>query len=87
MPGSKGLIVKAVAGVFELFCEGQYMEAYAAGKFRNMNLTPMVGDKVLLQLSERAGEKNFITQICTRKNALLRPPVANVDTLLITVAV
>ena len=87
MPDSKGLIVKAVAGVFELFCEGQYMEAYAAGKFRNMNLTPMVGDKVLLQLSERAGEKNFITQICTRKNALLRPPVANVDTLLITVAV
>ena len=53
MPGSKGLIVKAVAGVFEVFCEGQYMEAYAAGKFRNMNLTPMVGDKVCLLYTSR----------------------------------
>lgn len=87
MPGSEGLLVKAVAGVFEVFCEGQYLEAYAAGKFRSQNITPMVGDRVLLERSARASEKNFITQIQPRRNALLRPPVANVDTLLITVAV
>lgn len=87
MPEIEGMILKAVAGTFEVLCEEQLFSAYAAGKFRNMNLTPMVGDKVSLQLSERAGEKTFITQIRPRKNALLRPPVANVDTLLITVAV
>lgn len=87
MPEIEGMILKAVAGTFEVLCEEHLFSAYAAGKFRNMNLTPMVGDKVLMQLSERTGEKNFITQIRPRKNALLRPPVANVDTLLITVAV
>ena len=87
MSSNEGMILKAVAGVFEVLCGNENFSAYAAGKFRNMNITPMVGDRVILQFSQREEEKNFITQIQSRRNALLRPPVANVDMLLITVAV
>lgn len=32
MPGSKGLIVKAVAGVFEIFCEGSVYGSLCGGQ-------------------------------------------------------
>lgn len=82
-----GMIIKCVAGVYDVLCDGEVLSAYAAGKFRNQNITPMVGDLVKIKFSQRAGEKNLIIDIFPRKNALVRPPVANVNTLLITVAV
>ncbi len=83
----KGTITKCVAGVYEIFSEnGEYLNCYARGKFRNKKVSPMVGDKVVVEKSERL-EDNTIIGIDERKNQLLRPPVANVDTLVITLAV
>ncbi len=84
---SEGMIIKCVAGVYDVLYEGRIISAYAAGKFRNQGISPLVGDRVEIKFSERENEKNLITDILPRRNALLRPPVANVDTLLITVAV
>ncbi len=83
----RGTVIKCVAGVYDILCENGVLSAYAAGKFRNMNISPMAGDRVEVLLSERENEKNLITDVFERKNALLRPPVANVDTLIITLAV
>ncbi len=82
-----GMIIKCVAGVYDVFYAGTIISAYAAGKFRNQNMSPMVGDCVKVKFSEREGEKNLITDILPRKNSLVRPPIANVQTLLITMAV
>ncbi len=82
-----GTVIKCVAGVYDVMCENGVLSAYAAGKFRNMSISPTVGDSVEVSLSERDNEKDMITDILERKNILLRPPVANVDTLIITVAV
>ncbi len=84
---NSGMIVKCVAGVYDILIDGKIYSAVAKGNFRNKNLTPLVGDKVNIKFSERDEEQNLITEILPRKNALLRPPVANVDTLLITLAV
>ena len=82
-----GMIIKSVAGVYDVLIDDQVYLAYGAGKFRNQNISPLVGDKVAIKFSERDNEKNLITEILPRKNALLRPPVANVGTLIITLAV
>lgn len=84
---SKPMIIKCVAGVYDVLCDGKIISACAAGKFRNKNLVPLPGDRVLIKKAERDGDADLITEILPRKNALVRPPVANVDTLLITVAV
>ncbi len=84
---NSGMIIKCVAGVYDVLIDGKIYSAYCAGKFRNKNLSPLVGDRVEIKFSERENEKNLITEILPRKNALVRPPVANVDTLLITLAV
>lgn len=87
MNNNTGMIIKCVAGVYDVLIDNEVHSAYGAGKFRNQNISPLVGDDVVIKFSERNGEKNLITDILPRKNALLRPPVANVSTLIITLAV
>ena len=57
----------------------------ARGIFRHSNVSPLVGDIVALDLSE--GEDNaVIDEICDRKNSLIRPPLANLDVVFVTMA-
>lgn len=48
------------------------------GVFRNQNITPLCGDNVIVDIN-----KMVITNILDRKNTLIRPKVANIDTALI----
>ena len=60
-------------------------ECRARGRFRKDGITPFPGDWVEITLGE--GEKGgYIEEIEKRKNKLFRPPVANVDQLLVIVA-
>ena len=83
----QGLILKCVAGVYELMTDDGVKNAYAAGKFRSKNVSPLPGDQVVLKLAERAEENHLIIDILPRKNELVRPPLANISSLLITMAV
>ena len=56
----------------------------ARGAFRNKKITPLPGDRVVL--SKSAGEY-CISEILERKNALIRPPLANLDVLYIVASV
>ena len=47
------------------------------GKFRNMNITPLVGDEVVIN------DEDYILEIMPRKNELKRPPIANIDKAII----
>lgn len=54
-------------------------------KFRRMKLSPLVGDEVLF--TPGTGEEHgWLEEILPRKSQCLRPPVANVELLLIVVA-
>ena len=53
--------------------------------FRHSNISPLVGDIVVLDLSD--GEENtIIDEICDRRNSLIRPPLANLDCIFVTMA-
>ena len=81
----KGKIVKGVGGLYTVVPEdapARSVTANAKGTFRHEKITPSVGDNVLFEyISE---DKGFITEICDRKNLLIRPACANVDCLVIT---
>ena len=76
-----GLIVKAVRGLWYVeTCEGTLC-CTARGKLRGMKETPLVGDRVtVLPLG---GGKGSLEAVLPRKNAFLRPSVANIDALVI----
>ena len=52
--------------------------------FRKEKITPMVGDHVVISINDNA--ENTIDDIKERRSALQRPPVANIDQLVIVVS-
>lgn len=56
-------------------------ECKARGSFRKDKISPLVGDKVKISVNDLS--ENRIEEILPRKNSLVRPPLANVDQLLI----
>lgn len=82
-----GTIVKAVSGFYYVAAEGgRVYECKARGVFKNRGITPLVGDDALFEYDE-AHESGLVTEILERKNSFDRPPLANVDLLVIVMAV
>ena len=55
------------------------MVCKARGKFRNLGITPLVGDCVEV-------EDNYILNILSRKNELIRPSISNIDQAVIVMS-
>ena len=77
-------------------CSGTRIAARAKGNFRHAGVTPLPGDRVRVAFDESAfareeqgnrdGGGAVIAEVLERKNALIRPPMANLDILLIAMA-
>ncbi len=76
----RGRIVKALSGFYYVEVGSQVIECRARGVMRKNGVTPLVGDEVLITVSEGIGA---VDRIVERRNALLRPPVANLERLYI----
>lgn len=75
-----GIIVKGIGGFYYVKdSDGNIEECRARGLFRKENIKPMIGDRVTV-------ENGSLTKIEDRRNFLIRPPVANIDNLVIVVA-
>lgn len=76
-----GIILKALSSFYYVENDGVIYECKARGNFRKCGISPLVGDKVEFDITE--GEKGIVNSILPRKNALVRPNVANIDKLFI----
>lgn len=83
----KGLIVKALSGFYyvEETETKKIYECRSRGVFRNRNITPLVGDKVIFQIEQN--EKGYVTALEERTNSLIRPQIVNVDQVLLVFSV
>ena len=83
---SVGTILQGVGGFYTaLDDEGREYTLRAQGKLRRERLKPKVGDRVEMMPGE--GEAHgWICRILPRRNELVRPPVANIDAIVIVVA-
>ncbi len=92
-----GIITEGVGGLYRVRLDitGEYVSCRARGAFRHEGITPLVGDRVWVALSEPKEGKSddnrdrgaVIDEILERKNSLIRPPLANLDLLFLTLAV
>jgi ribosome biogenesis GTPase len=87
---TEGRIIKALAGYYyvAVSCtDGVYGKIYQCrgrGILRRGVQTPLVGD--LVRVTPQDEEEAVVEEILPRVNAFIRPPVANVDLFLVTVA-
>ncbi|MDF2886027.1 MAG: ribosome small subunit-dependent GTPase [Lacrimispora sp.] len=83
-----GKILKGIAGFYYVHSkDGNLYECKAKGIFRNRNVKPLVGDDVEISVQDETERKGNIEVILPRKNALVRPAVANVDQALVVFSI
>lgn len=82
----QGVIIKGIGGFYYVESAEVLYECKARGVFRKDGITPMCGDRVVISVNEEENAENTIDEVLPRKNFLQRPPVANIDRLMIVVA-
>lgn len=83
----QGKIIKGIGGFYYVH-DGRetVVECRARGTFRLQDVKPLVGDDVRIRLTEEDPGSGYIEELLPRKNALIRPAVANADLALILVS-
>ncbi len=76
-----GRIIKALSGFWYVEAEGGVYQCRAKGRFRLDNITPLVGD--FAEITPLGGNDGNIDGLLPRKNAFIRPAVANIDIMVI----
>lgn len=69
-----GRIIKQISNDYTVELESELVICKPRGKFRKMDLSPIVGDYVTIDYDNK-----YIIEIEKRKNELIRPRIANVD--------
>lgn len=78
---TEGKIVKQISNDYTVNVDNKLYVCKARGKFRNMGITPLVGDNALIDCDTK-----YIIEIKKRKNELVRPSIANVDQAVIVMS-
>ncbi|MFR8003713.1 MAG: ribosome small subunit-dependent GTPase A [Hydrogeniiclostridium sp.] len=81
----RGRIIKAIGGFYYVEAAGTVYECRARGVFRKKNMPPLVGDLVTAVVLEDG--TGTVSEITPRKNQLVRPPIANLDQLILVVSI
>ena len=79
-----GILIRVTGGFYYVEVKGEILECKARGVFRKNGNTPVVGDKVEVEIKKDG--YHSLTSILPRKNFLTRPPLANLDRLFIVVS-
>lgn len=83
----QGVIIRGVGGNYYVDTNDGLIECRARGLFRNQNIKPLVGDRVIIRLTEENKSSGYIEEILERKNEMKRPLVSNIDQIIIVFAV
>lgn len=81
----EGIIIKGIGGFYTVEAADAVYTCRARGIFRKNGQTPLAGDRVAIRtLGDGEGA---LEEILPRKNHLVRPPVANLDVLVVVASV
>ncbi|GAB4072429.1 ribosome small subunit-dependent GTPase A [Barrientosiimonas marina] len=78
---AEGRIIKAISGFYYVQSSGNVYQCRGRGIFRKQKITPFVGDFVEFEAPKP--DEGYILAINPRQNKLIRPPVANIDQVIL----
>lgn len=79
-----GRIIKLISGVYQVDVDGTLYNTKPRGLFRKKKFSPIVGDIVDFEIQNI--NEGYIHHVHERRNALKRPPVSNIDGLVIVMS-
>ncbi|MER2138759.1 MAG: ribosome small subunit-dependent GTPase A, partial [Succiniclasticum sp.] len=82
-----GLVVRSYSGYYYVDCDGVMITCKVKGHMKQKRFSLCTGDRVQLEpVPDKTAGEGMITSVLPRKNYLERPTVANLDLLVITLA-
>lgn len=82
----QGLIIENISNLYRIKTEKGIYEANARGKFKREEITPVVGDKVEIQILDKENKKAVIEEIQERTTYIKRPKMSNITQLVLVVS-
>lgn len=79
----QGIILKGVGGVYEVETDKEVVKCSLRGRLRLKDERVLVGDRVELSYE---GDHVVVERILPRKKELIRPPIANIDQVVLVFA-
>ena len=81
----QGIIFKGIGGFYYVKAENNLIyECKARGIFRKDKIKPMIGDRVEIEIIDET--HGNIEKIMERTSQLIRPPVSNIDLLVVVIS-
>ena len=83
----QGIIIENIANLYRIENDKKEIyEAYARGKFKKDEITPVVGDLVQFDVTDEKNKKAVINKILERKVYIKRPKMANITQLILVIS-
>ena len=79
-----GIVLKSIGGFYYVEAADTIYECKAKGNFRKKGIKPVAGDRVFI--SPQQNGYCLLDEVLERRNCIVRPPLANIDTLIIVVS-
>ena len=85
MKNIQGIVLRSIGGFYYVEAADAVYTCRARGIFRRQGITPVAGDRVMISTKEDG--TGMLEEVLERKNVLVRPPVANLDVLVLVASV
>ncbi len=85
MNNVQGIVLRSIGGFYYVEAADMVYTCRARGIFRRHGITPVAGDRVMISVKEDG--TGMLEEVLERKNVLVRPPVANLDVLVLVASV
>lgn len=83
----QGVIVENISNIYNVELNGKIYETTARGKFKNNEISPVVGDIVEIEIIDEQNKKAVITKIKDRNVFVKRPKLSNVTQIILVVSI
>lgn len=83
----KGLIINNISNIYTVKANNQIYICTAKGRFKNEDITPVVGDNVEFEIIDEEKKEGVIAEILDRKIYLKRPKVANITQIMLVISI
>lgn len=81
-----GIVIENISNLYKIKAENKIYEATARGKFKQNEITPVVGDNVEIEILDEENKKAVIEEIGERKVYIKRPKLANITQIIFVVS-
>lgn len=82
----QGLIIENISNLYKIKTNSEIYEANARGKLKKEEITPVVGDNVIIQILDEENKKAIIEEILPRTTYIKRPKMSNITQLILVVS-